>query len=156
MAGYTTQFSTGSRQSYVRGARLKSMDSFRLTASCENNDDDDVDLTRMGHPPDRRRQQQTTICKHLAKDFHFCTLCASLSVRIFVALWEEQEKGEKKENKRQRGRAGKRKKTLPFVGCQLVCCLILGHKICLICKQMRLAALTGPDNHVHHLHSTAN
>lgn len=91
-------------------------------------------------PPDcqlrkqqRRRRLGTTWVTHLTEEDDMQTpckrlsllhaLCVSLSVLIFVALWEKQKKGEK-ENKTQRGKAGKRKKTLPFVGCQLVCCLI--------------------------------
>lgn len=77
-------------------------------------------VTHLTEEDSSRRRYANT----LQKTFTFARFVRlSFSVRIFVALWEKQKKGEK-ENKRQRGKAGKRKKTLPFVGCQLVCCLI--------------------------------
>lgn len=78
-------------------------------------------VTHLTEEDSSRRRYANT----LQKTFTFARFVRlSFSVRIFVALWEKQKKGEKKEYKRQRGKAGKRKKTLPFVGCQLVCCLI--------------------------------
>lgn len=148
MAGFTTQFSTQSLQSYVRGAWVKSMDSFRLTASCENNDDD---LTSLGSPTwqkktaaSRRRYANT-----LQKTFTFAR-----SVRLSLyALWEKQMKGEKERRSRQRGRAGKgEKKHFRLSDVNWFVVWFEGMRYALyVCIQMRLAALTEPDNPVHHL-----
>lgn len=63
-------------------------------------------VTHLTEEDSSRRRYANT----LQKTFTFARFVRlSFSVRIFVALWAKQKKGEK-ENKRQRGRAGKRKK----------------------------------------------
>lgn len=66
-----------------------------------------LDFTWVTHLTEEDSSKQTTICKHLAKDFHFCTLCASLSVRI-VGETEDRGEGEKKQTKRQSRKRGKK------------------------------------------------